>query len=53
VLDNKYDFVKDQVEAMTLEQKVARNNLIIATRSLEVAKERLAKWKHNGPRNLA
>ncbi len=53
VLENYYDFVEDQVEAAMPEQKVARNNIIIATRSLERAKERLAKWKNHGPRDLA
>jgi hypothetical protein len=53
MLENYYDFVEDQVEAATPEQKVARNNVIIATRSLERAKERLAKWKNHGPRDLA
>jgi hypothetical protein len=53
VLENYYDFVEDQVEAATPEQKVARNNVIIATRSLERAKERLAEWKNHGPRDLA
>jgi hypothetical protein len=53
VLENYYDFEEDQVEVVTLEQKVARNNVIIATRSLEVAKERMAEWKHHEPRNFA
>jgi hypothetical protein len=51
VLENFYYFVEDQGEAVTPEQKVARNNVIIVTRSLKVAKERMAEWKHHGPRN--
>jgi hypothetical protein len=51
VLENYYDFVEDQVEAAMPEQKVARNNVIIATRSLERAKERLLNgrmfWKQS------
>jgi hypothetical protein len=52
VVENFYDFIEAQVEAATPEQKVARNNVIIATRSLELEKERLAAWRQNGPRSL-
>jgi hypothetical protein len=39
VLENVYDFVEDQVEVATPEQKIAQNNVIIATRTLERATE--------------
>jgi hypothetical protein len=51
--ENFYDFVEDQVEAATPEQKIARNNIIIATRTLERATEQLTQWKQHGPRDLA
>jgi hypothetical protein len=53
LVNNVYDFVEDQVEAATPEETVARNNVIIATRSLERATEQLTQWKHHGPRDLA
>ena len=53
MLENYYDFVEDQVEAATPEQKIARNNVIIATRTLERATEQLIQWKQHGPRDLA
>jgi hypothetical protein len=46
-MENCYDFVEDQVEAAAL------INIIRKTRSLKLAKERLDKCKHYGPRNLA
>ncbi len=52
VLENYCDFVEDWLK-QSPEQKVARNNIIIATRRLEMVKERLAELKHHGPRNLA
>ncbi len=53
VLENFYDFVEEQVEAATPEQKVTQNNVIIATRPLERAQEQLTQWKQHEPRDLA
>jgi hypothetical protein len=50
VVEKFYDFTEAQVEAATPEQKLARNNVMIATRSLEIEKEQLATWRQNGPR---
>jgi hypothetical protein len=52
VVEKFYDFVEAQVEAATPEQKLARSNVIIATRRLEIVKEQLAAWRQNGPRSL-
>jgi hypothetical protein len=52
VVENFCDFIEAQVEAATPEQKFARNNVIIATRSLEIEKEQLAAWRQNGPKSL-
>jgi hypothetical protein len=44
VLDNFYEFIEDQVEILTPEEKVARNNIIITESALEEAKESLEEW---------
>jgi len=44
VLENVYSFIEEQVEVISPEEKVARNNIIISEISLEQAKERLEEW---------
>jgi nitrogen-specific signal transduction histidine kinase len=44
VLDNFYEFIEDQVEILTPEEKVARNNIIITESALEEVKELLEEW---------
>jgi hypothetical protein len=41
VLKNLYSFIEEQVDMVSPEEKVARNNIIIAEVSLEQVKERL------------
>ncbi len=58
-LETYYDFLEDQVDGATPEQNVARNNLIIVTRSLRSGKERWLSgsimgqeiWLHFMPKN--
>jgi len=40
VLDNFYDFVEDKVEKLSPEEKVARNNIVVAEHGLEEVKEK-------------
>jgi hypothetical protein len=51
VLEFFYDFIEDQVEAATPEQKIARNNVILVTWTLERATEQLTQWKQHGTPN--
>ncbi len=44
VLENLCSFIEEQVEMILLEEKVARNNIIISEVSLKEAKERLENW---------
>jgi hypothetical protein len=44
VLDNFYEFIEDQVEILTPEEKVARSNIIITESALEEVKELLEEW---------
>jgi hypothetical protein len=39
VIDKFYEFIEDQVEILTPEEKVARNNIIIADAAGKEAKE--------------
>jgi hypothetical protein len=47
VLDNLYSFIEDQVEVLSPEEKVGRNNIIIANVTLQEAKEKLVNWTAN------
>jgi hypothetical protein len=38
-LDNFYRFIDDQVEILSPEERIARNNIIIAESSLEAARK--------------
>ncbi len=42
VLDNFYGFIEDRVEVLLLEEKVARNSIIISETSLQESKKN---WK--------
>ncbi len=53
VLDNFYEFIEDQVEILTPEEKVARNNVIIMEAALKEAKERLDEWLSNNFHTLS
>ena len=53
VLDNIYDFVAEQVEKATPEQKVAQNKVIMAEVAWTRSKERLDQWKTHGSVDLA
>jgi hypothetical protein len=44
VLDNFYNFIEDQIEVLSTEEKVARNSVTIAETSLEVSKKELEEW---------
>jgi hypothetical protein len=44
VLDNFYEFIEDQVEFLTPEEKVAQNNVIITEAALKEVKGRLDEW---------
>jgi hypothetical protein len=44
VLNNLYEFIEDQVEILTPEEKVAQNNIIIANAAGKEAKERMEQW---------
>ena len=44
VLDNFYEFIEDQVEILTPEEKVTRNNVIITEAALKEVKGRLDEW---------
>ena len=44
VLDNFYNFIEDQIEVLSTEEKVARNSVTIAESSLEVSKKELEEW---------
>jgi len=44
VLENLYSFVEEQVEVISPEEKIARNNIIVAEGTLEQARERLEEW---------
>ncbi len=52
VLDNFYDFIEDQVEKASPEEKVARNELVIADVAYTRAQEKLESWKENGATDL-
>ncbi len=41
VLDNFFKFIEDQVEILTPEEKVARNNIIVTESALKEAKKKL------------
>jgi hypothetical protein len=47
VLNNFYAFFDDQVEAVTLEDSMSRNLLIVADVVLTMAKQQLSKWKED------
>ncbi len=53
VFDNFYEFIEDQVEILTPEEKVARNNIIIADAAGKEAKERLEQWLTDNFHNLS
>ncbi len=53
VLDHFYDFVEEQVEAPTPEERLCRNNLIICDVAAVKAKEKLDEWKESGASDLA
>jgi hypothetical protein len=53
VLENLYSFIEEQVEMISPEEKVARNNIIISEVSLEKAKERLENWHATSNPTLA
>jgi hypothetical protein len=44
VLDNLHGFIKDQIEVLSVEEKVARNSVTIAEASLEVSMNELEEW---------
>jgi hypothetical protein len=52
VLDNFYDFIDDHVEKTSLEEKVARNQLVMADVAFTRAEERLDHWKATGATDL-
>jgi hypothetical protein len=52
VLDNFYDFVEDQVEKASPEEKVSRNQLIMTDVAYTRAEERPDSWKEQGATNL-
>jgi hypothetical protein len=53
VLENFYEFIEDQVEILTPEEKVARNNIIIADAAGKEAKEGLEEWLTNNFHTLS
>ena len=53
VLDNFYGFIEDQVVILSPEEKIARNNIIIAEVALAEAKKRLEEWQHNTSHTLS
>jgi hypothetical protein len=44
VLDNFYNFIEDQIEVLSAEEKVAHNSVTIAETSLELSKKELEEW---------
>ena len=53
VLDNLYEFVEEQIEVATPEQKVAKNKVIISDVGCARAKDRLLEWNSQGAVDLA
>jgi hypothetical protein len=53
VLDNFYGFIEDQVEILSPEEKIARNNIIIADVAPTEAKKRLEEWHGNTTHTLS
>jgi hypothetical protein len=53
VLDKFYDFIDDQVEKTSLEEKVTRNQLVMADVAFTRAEETLDHWKATGATDLA
>jgi hypothetical protein len=52
VLDNFYDFVEDQVDKASPEEKVSRNQLIMADVAYTRVEEKLESWKEHGATDL-
>jgi hypothetical protein len=52
VSDNFYDFIEYQVEKASLEEKVAKNQLVMADVAYTRAQEKLENWKENGATDL-
>jgi hypothetical protein len=52
VLDNFYDFIEDQVEKASPEEKVSRNQLFMADVAYTRAEEKLDSWKEQGATDL-
>jgi hypothetical protein len=53
VIDNFYEFIEDQVEILTPEEKMAQNNIIITDAAGKEAKERLEQWLTDNFHNLS
>jgi hypothetical protein len=53
VLDNRYEFFEEQIVVARLEQKVAKNKVIIADVGCARAKDRLLEWNSQRAVNLA
>ena len=52
-LESFYDFVEEQVEVATPEERMARNSMILSDVAVVKAKERLDEWKETSGADLA